>query len=319
MESIDDLFKFILKNERTLVYGNLGRNYQLIYEYIIKNLPTFEIIINSKYYNLLSKEHIHVNTETNSKCDIYIFIEPEPNSIITQPDMALRVVVFASHLSINTLRGITWARVSYFHLHNPINTEIENTKKLISLKQNTIYMNKLDKIFKYKLNFDEVRTVSVNIGFNASINDIILIPGNVYPKLYKKTVIIADLTQATSAGAIYTYLLDIIDFLKDNIDMIEFWQVCFPQEYQSSFEYMIKNNIDKLFCIKFKYTNVSFYNIILIYPFYNVGTINRTKSCEFKKFCHFNYIAPAADDKAYSTATYYNLILLTHDIYLDND
>lgn len=315
MDSIDEVFKFIMKNERTIVYGNLGRKYYIIYDYIIRNYPTFEIIIDSKYYNLFSKEHIHVNSQVSTKCDLFIYIEPEPVSLIIQPELASRVVVFTSHLCSKFLNYSYWAFASYIHLNNSIDDEIQKTKKLISLQQPSRYFNKIDKLFKYRLDFDEIRLVSVNTSANASTNDIVLIPGNIYPSLEKKTVIIADLTHSISAGAIYIYLLDIIDFLKENINMIEYWFICFPVTHNVEYINVINTTINKLFCRDFKYSNISLPQTILIYPFYKTGTVNRCEPCETKRFCNLNYVAPMNYCEAYSVAIVHNLEPLTNSIY----
>lgn len=316
MNSIKNLFDFIMKNERTIVYGNLGRKYHLIYEYILKELPTFEVIVESKYYQLFSRSHIHVTSQSTEKCDLYIFIEPEPESLIIHPELASKVVIFTSHLLSKFLNNSFWAFATYFHFNKSKETEINATKRLLDLQQTSRYLNKLDKIFKYRLDFDEVVTVSVSTGITASANDIILIPGNALPVLSQKSVIIADLTQVTTGGGMFVYLLDIIDFIKENIDQTEYWFVCFPNHSNEKFDYIINRNLDKLFCMNFKYSNVSLPDSILMYPFNKVGTINRYKPCVKKKFCHLNYIAPENDIEAFSASTLLNLEPLVKNLYI---
>ena len=310
------LFQFIMKNERTFVYGNLGRKYHLLYDYILKELPTFEVIMESKYYNLSSKEHIHVNVQTSTKCDLYIYIEPMPDELIIHPEYASKVVVFTSHLLSQFAEDSYWAPATYFHLNNPIEMEVNKTKVLKSLQQSSRYLDHLDKIFKYRLDFHNVKTVSVNTGASATFNDIILIPGNSYPIFSTKTVVIADLTQVTSPGAMFVYLLDIIDFLKDNVDMLEYWYICFPNHNISQYNLIVNTNLDWLFCMNFKYSNLSMSNIVSLYPFLKIGTINRSKPCTKRKFCHLNYVAPANDFDAYSVATLLNLEPLNFNLYL---
>lgn len=316
MTSIGKLFDFILKNERTIVYGNLGRKYYLIYDYIIKELPTFEVIIDSKYYKLFSKDHIHVNSQNSTKCDLFIYIEPEPYILMIHPELASKVVIFTSHLSFSFAKPGYWAPVTYFHLNERINTNIDKTRELIRLQQTSRYFNKLDNVFKYRLDFDNVKTVSVNTGVSASMNDIILIPGNPTPSFTQKTLVIADLTQSTSPVAMYLYLLDIIDFLKDNVDMLEYWFICFPNQFNEQFNDIINTSLDTLFCINFKFSNVDISDIILMYPFFKVGTLNRHKPCDKKSFGNINYVAPMTDFDAYSTATILNLEPLTYNMYL---
>lgn len=316
MNSIKNVFNFINKNERTIVYGNLGRKYHMIYDYIIKELPTFEVIVESKYYKLFSKDHIHVSSHSIEKCDLYIFIEPEPETLIIHPELASKVVIFTSHLLLKFLNNSFWAFATYFHFNKSKETEINATKRLLELQQPSRYLNKLEKIFKYKLDFDEVKTVSVNTGDTASMNDIVLIPGNALPVLNRKTVVIADITQVTTSGGMYVYLLDIIDFMKENIEMIEYWFICFPNHNIEKFDHIVNKNLDKLFCMNFKYSNVSLPNLILIYPFNKVGTINRCKPCVKKKFCQLTYIAPENDTEAFNASTLFNLELLVNNLYI---
>lgn len=319
MDSLKNVFDFILKNEKTVVYGNLGRKYYLIYDYILKELPTFEVIMESKYYKLFSKDHIHVNVQTSSKCDLYIYIEPDPDILIIHPELASKVVIFTSHLLPRFLNQSYWAPAAYFHLNKSIQMEINKIKDLNALQQTSRYFDKLDKVFKYRLDFNNVKTVSVNTGISAAINDIILIPGNPFPIFTEKTVVIADLTQATSGCSIYLYLLDIIDFLKENIDMIEYWFICFPNHHNVAFQNIVNNNLDELFCKNFKYSNISMSDLISINPFFKIGTINRSKACDKKLFCHLSYVAPTNDFEAYSISTLLNLEPLTYNIYLVNE
>lgn len=316
MKSIENLFQFIMRNERTIVYGNLGRKYHMIYEYIIKELPTFEVIVESKYYKLFSRDHIHVSSQSAEKCDLYIFIEPEPESLIIHPKLASKVVIFTSHLLSKFLNNSFWAFATYFHFNKSKEEEIRATKRLLELQQTSRYLNKLDKIFKHRLDFDEILTVSSNTGPTASANDIILIPGNALPTLNRMTVVIADLTQVTTSGGMFVYLLDIIDFIKENIDKVEYWFVCFPNNNNEKFDYIITKNLDKLFCMNFKYSNVSLPNLILLYPFNKVGTINRCKPCVQNKFCNLNYIAPEHDSDAFSASTLFNLEPLVKNLYI---
>lgn len=319
MKSMRKLFDFILKNEKSIVYGNLGRKYYLIYDYILRELPTFEVIVESHYYKLPSKDHIHVNIPNSNKCDLYIYLEPEANTLLIHPERASKVVVFASHLSSRVLKEQNWPMATYFHLNDTVDVEINKTKKLLDLQQTSRYFDKLDKVFKYRLEFENVKTVSVNTGTTASINDIILVPGVATPVFYEKTAVIADLTQAPSATAMFLYLLDIIDFLKENIEMIEFWFICFPNHHNVSFNNISSTISNRLFCVNFKYSNLEISDVILIYPFFKTGTLNRLKPCRINSFCHLKYVAPLNDFEAYSSATKLNLEPLTNGIYLVSD
>ncbi|GFX47226.1 uncharacterized protein TNCV_148371 [Trichonephila clavipes] len=310
MKTIDDLFNFILDNDKTVVYGNLGRQPHVLFEYLIKNFPTFEIHVFSNYYQLPSTSNIQVNRDFHGKCDLLILIEPYANMVVSLPKEAARMVVFTSHLLLTEMLSPS-AYVSFFNTPN-IRDELLNVKLVLSLQENSIQAMRGD-ILKNQINYFNVKT----IGVNFPVCDISIIPGKPTNPLEYKTFVIADLTNTTSPLHLLVHLWDILDYLKENIDKIEKWLICFPEKRIKRYEIFVQDCINKLFCKTFKHGNVTnCAELLALTPFYKSGVLDKNHSCNDKYFCRLKYVAPANETEAFKTCIVHNLQSLNEQLYL---
>ncbi|GFT52037.1 uncharacterized protein NPIL_204311 [Nephila pilipes] len=310
MKTIDELFEFIFENDKTVVYGNLGRQPHVLFEYLIRNYPTFEIHVFSDYYHLPSASNIQVNRDFYGKCDLLIFIEPPPNMIVSPPKEAARIVVFTSHLLLTEMSSPS-VYVSFFNVPN-IRNEILNVKSVLSLQENSVQAMRGD-VLKNQINYFNVKT----IGVNFPVCDINIVPGKPTNPLEYKTFVIADLTNTTSPLNLLVYLWDIFDYLKDNIDKIERWLICFPEKRIKRYEQFVQECINKLFCKTFMHGNViNSAELLGLTPFYKSGVFDKSHSCENKYFCRLKYVAPTNETEAFKTCIAHNLNPLNGQLYL---
>ncbi|GFY38837.1 uncharacterized protein TNIN_3621 [Trichonephila inaurata madagascariensis] len=107
-----------MSQDQTIVFGNLGRHPNVLYEYISNNQPSLEVVVVSRHYffpmnandKICYASHIQAK---NIKCDLLIYTEPIPYETIIKPDGVSTMVVFSSHLAIPLPDH--WTKVCYFH------------------------------------------------------------------------------------------------------------------------------------------------------------------------------------------------------------
>lgn len=301
MKTIEALFEFILNNDLTVVYGNLGRKSILVFDYLVKHLPTFEIRIKSKIYPFPTTRQI--KNEENGKCDLLIYMEPDPDTVAILPPGVSRMVIFTSHLLLSHVTQHP-IYVSYHHTDSNIREEIIKTKNILALQDSSVQSGK---DLKNQINFLEVKTVGVN---NCDVN----IHNHVV--ISRKTFFIVDVSSTTSLLQLFLHVLDIIDYLKDNIDMVERWLICFPDNKIRRYEHFVQECINQLFCRQFQFGNVTCNaELLALSPFYKSGIIDNKFDCDVKYFCKLKYISPSTDTDAFQACIKYNLKPLTPQLF----
>lgn len=305
---MDDVFKFVLEHDKTIVYGNLGRRPLLIYDYLSKNFPTFDVQVFSNYYHFPSTHHIKTNGDSIEKCDLLVYVEPSPQQTIKTHDRAARVVVFTSHLNLKDAHGAIYSYYQTEDLHK----EILNNKRILNMQECSVEASKGD-ILKTQYDYFNIKT----IGVNHPICDVSINHGKPTLALDSKTFLVVDLTNTISSMHLFLSLWDVLDYMKDNIDMIEKWIICFPVKRMRQYQHFVQECRNALICKNFKYGNVtSKAQIFPLTPFYQTITVNIDSNCRIKKFCNLKYIAPKTEEEAYACSIKYNLTHLAGQIYL---
>lgn len=310
MNTLDELFNFILENDKTIVYGNLGRYTHILFDYIMKSFPTFEIQVFSNYYYVPSTPTIKVNTDSVGKCDLLIYIEPAPNMVVISYKEAARVVVFSSHLLLTDASSPS-TFVSFYYSPN-VRKNISNNKRLLNMQGCSVQAARGD-VLKTQYDFFEIKT----IGVNYPVCDININPGKPVLALYSKTFVIVDMTNTTSSLHLLLYLWDVLDYLQDNIDMVERWLICFPEKKMKHFNKFVQECRNKLACKRFKLGNVTDKaELMALTPFYQTSTIDIDTNIQVKKFCNLDYITPKNDIEAFTCSLKYNMTPLARHIYI---
>lgn len=309
MNNLDDVFKFILQHDKTIVYGNLGRRPLLLFDYLSKHFPTFDIQVFSNFYHFPSTHHIKTNSDSIGKCDLLVYLEPSPQIPILSQDNVARVVAFTSHLNLkNTESG---EFVSYYQTSD-IHKEILNNKRVLNLQECSVEA-KNGNVLKTQHDYFNIKT----IGVNHSICDINVNPSKPTLALDSKTFLIVDLTNTSSSIHLFVSLWDVLDYLRDNIDMIEKWIICFPEKRMRRYHNFVQECRNKLICKKFIYGNVtSKAQLFPLTPFYQTIAVDIDSNCKIKRFCNLKYITPKDDEEAYTCAIKYNLTHVAGQIYL---
>lgn len=306
MNTLDDVFNFVFAHDKTIVYGNLGRKPLILSDYITKNYPTFDVQVFSKYYYFPSSQRIKTNEKEIGKCDLLIYLEPPKQMSMLTLDRVARIVVFTSHLNFN---GDSCEYISYYQTPD-IHKEMLNNKRLLNMQECSVEASKGD-LLKTQYDYFNIKT----IGVNHPLCDINI--GKNTLALDSKSFLIVDLTNTTSSLHLLVSLWDVMDYLKDNLDMIEKWIICFPEKRMRQYHAFVQECRNKLMCKQFKYGNVtSKARLFSLTPFYQSMIVDIDSPCIVKKFCNLKYITPANENDAYTCSLKHQLTPLAGHVYL---
>lgn len=311
MNTLDELFNFIMENDKTVVYGNLGRYTHILFDYIMKSFPTFQIQVFSNYYYVPSTPTIKSNSDTIDKCDLLIYIEPTPNMTIMSYKEAARIVVFSSHLLLTDSNNPS-TYISFFYSPD-IRKNITKNRRILNMQGCSVQATRGD-VLKTQYDFFEIKT----IGVNYPVCDININPGKPTLSLTAKTFIIVDMTNTTSSLHLLLSLWDVLDYLQDNIEMLEKWIICFPEKKMKHYHTFVQECRNKLACKNIRLGNVTNKaELLALTPFYLITTINvDANTSEVKKFCNLDYITPKNDIEAFKSSIKFNITPLAGHIYI---
>lgn len=257
MQTVQDLFNFLLGHDRTIVFGNLGRYPNKIVETLV-SIPLLRAVIISKNCALSSTENrIRVQRPKDpvDHCDLLVYMEPASLQLVEKHPLASRVVVFASHFTFKKSDGESWMHVCYLH-----GMDTEATKALIAVQD-------------FPIQTENVGLVEVDY------TNVLKISGRITaaPK-QTGTFAIVDLTGfKKDVLTMYLAYWDAFDYLLEHRGYIDRWVVCFSNNGREAFDKFTQKVIDALFCRTFEHGNVKTHREILsLLPFYVSGTIDRT-------------------------------------------
>ncbi|KAG8171044.1 hypothetical protein JTE90_022621 [Oedothorax gibbosus] len=294
MNSLQDLLHFILRHDNVVVFGNLGRNPQVVYKMLHAD-PHLQVVVQSQFYFSGSSPDNRIRMVTHGDIppdpiDLFVVLEPEPYKLLQKPHQAVRWVVFTSHLTFKSRPETVWTHVCYFHSFN-LTEMCRNTQRLLQL-QDTSFQT---------ANVNDVRVNAVNTVVVPRQKDTALSEPN--------TFVIVDLTQYTHPFTMSLAFWDSFDYMLKHVDFIQGWRICFPLKFgRAAFEQFIQTCLDTLFCKRFEHGNVTSLNHILtLLPYYKSGCIDQTFNVPKRRFLGAEIIAPINPDDICKAATMHNL------------
>lgn len=293
MESADDLVQFIFRNEYTIVFGNLGRYPQQLYN-ALEKVPQLQIAIQSPFiiYPFSSDNRIRVVNPNQplKQCDLLVVIEPAPQHKVVKPPNASRIVVFTSHLNFKTCPSTIWTHITYIYASN-LQLLARDTKHLLSIQDGSI------------------QTRDVNQVKLDTVHNLILRGRTNKPVTQPETYILIDLVNDSSAFEMFLRFWESFDYMLANVKSIKGWAICFPQKNgRRSFEQFAQNCLDTLFCRKMEYGNVkTLSHLLALVPFYRSGCIDRNFDIPTSLFGDVRYVSVKSPQEACQAATKYDL------------
>lgn len=293
MDTIQDVFKFILDHYQTIVFGNLGRYPNILYD-MLKTIPQLEISVISTYYPFPTDDHRIRTYNPNEQCDLLIYLEPPAFKPIEPHPKARRIAIFTSHLTFKLQNSGSY--ISYFHGPSP-------DKSLFELQD-----------FPKQARNANMIKVEDN-------RHVVILKGHSCNKpVESNTYFIIDLTEHTKdVLAMYLQCLDSFDFLIHHLSSIDKFVICFPEpnglQWYSNFE---QKSFDRLFCETFE-DGSSIQSILQSLPYYRSGTIDKKFDVKPTYFGKLPIVIPKSIQEACQAASVYNLKPIVKNVFQINE
>lgn len=295
MQNVQDLFQFVLTQDRCIVFGNLGRYPNLIFETLV-SIPVLRVVIISNRCGISSTENrisVQRVADPVHRCDLLVFIEPHTLQLVEKHPNASRVVVFTSHYTFKKPSGERWINVCYFQ-----GMDVNGTKDLISLQDFPIQTRNVGLV---QVNHVNVLTIS---GRSTAA-----------PK-QSGTYVIVDLTNYNKETLhMYLAFWDAFDYMLEHKNFIHRWVICFPEEGRQAFNQFTQRVMDALFCKTFEHGNVQDHRTILsLLPFYRSGTIDKSYNLSVSSFGGIKFVAPKTVQDACKVAVMHDTLPLSKNV-----
>ena len=294
MKSLQDLLQFLLRHDNVAVFGNLGRNPQVVYDMLAAD-PQLHVVIQSHYYFSVGSLDNRIRMITTADIppdpiDLLVVLEPAPYKRLVKPPQAARWVVFTSHFTYHSSPDVVWTYVSYFH-HANVSDLMRHTQHLLKLQGTSIQTH-------------NVHDVPVN-----AVHTLVVPRHSEVALSAPDTFVLVNLTELTSPHVMSLAFWDAFDYMLAHKDFVQGWLICFPlKKGRVAFEQFIQHCLDALFCKTFEHGNVTAMSQILtLVPYYKSGSIDRTFQVPVYDLLGVEYIAPRDPVDACKAATVYNL------------
>lgn len=307
METLSDLFQFILEREKTLVFGNLSRYPNVLSDFIRSKYDSMEIVIVSRYYtfpttaddNIRSVAHIQAK---NLQCDLLVYCEPYPYETVEKPPNVSHMVVFTSHLAFPSNRD--WANVCFFH-DGDLSDLMDKTHRLLRLQDGSLQSHSTSKV---RIDRTHVQFLGPSETFHLK-------------REKEKTYFVINLTSLTSPHSMLLRFWDAFDFMIRHFESVDRWLICFSEKGgKKAYEQFTQETIDKLFCKKFENGNKTELKSILSFvPFYKSGVVDRRFDQPIDEFCDLKIIAPKTLTDAFKMVVVHNVEQLVGSVHILKD
>lgn len=295
MQTLQDLFNFILNQDRCIVFGNLGRYPNLIFESLV-SIPLLRVVIVSRSCAFSSTENrIRVQRPTDpiERCDLLVYVEPASLQLVQKHPLASRVVVFTSHFTFKKSNGERWIYVSYFQ-----GMDAAGTSALIALQDFPIQTQNVGLV-----EIDHTNVLRISGRITAA------------PK-QANTFVIVDLTGFDKdVLTMYLAFWDAFDYLLEFRDHIDRWVVCFADNGLGAFRTFTQKVIDALFCRNFEHGNVKDHREMLsLLPFYKSGIIDQKFDLKTSSFGGMNFVVFKTTEDACKAAAMHDVVPVSKNV-----
>jgi hypothetical protein len=302
METVKDLFDFIMRNPLTSVFGNLGRYPKVIHDALISMPYNIEVTVISRHYPFPTTDHrikvVHP-ADPIHRCDLLIYMEPDSLQVIKKQPQVSHVVVFASHFTFHTYSNDYWNTVSYFHTTNTEDL-VRRTQTLLSRQDASL----------------QSRDVGM-IGIDYT--NVLITRGETDKEAPKHpSYVIVDLTKYDKDTlSMYLAFWDAFDYMLDHLNLVHRWVICFSESNgHRAFDRFIQKCIDSLFCRNIEHGNVTdIKHILSLLPYYKSGIVDRTFHVPVSSFGGVGIIAPKNLLDLCKAATVHDLDHIAKNIY----
>lgn len=294
MESLQDLLQFILRNEYSVVFSNLGRYPKILLD-ALEALPQLQISVQSNIILFPAPKEeldhrVRIVSSSLDPCDLLVVVEPSPQQKVVKPLQAKRIVVFTSQLNFQFDPATIWTPITYIHASN-LQLLVDHTRRLLSIQDDAVQTN-------------DVKNITLDVVHK------LVVAGRTFDSVpHNDTYVVVDLIRCTSGFEMFMTFLNSFDFMLENIDKIRGWLICYAHKNgRLAFEQFIQNCLDKLFCRNTEYGNVTkLQHLLAMVPFYQSGCIDRNFNVSTQSFGNVRYVAVKSAIEACQAAMRYDL------------
>lgn len=296
MQSVQDVLEFVLRQERTVVFGNLGRYPRLLYEALV-SIPLIRcvVVFSARRPLVSADDRIRVQRPADpvDRCDLLVYVEPSSSQPVERHRQASRVAVFTSHYTFRLPSGRErWIDACYFHDPDP-----EGTARLLARQDFPVQTNNVALV-----EMDRTNVVTV-----TGRNDL-------PPPL--SAYVVVDLT-AHNRDSLSMYLAfwDAFDYLLEHRSRVDRWVVCFSDRNRQSHLRFCQKVVDALFCRSFEHGNVTDHKKILsLLPYFRSGALDKTFRLNTSSFGGLEFAAPKTVEDACKVAAMRNVLPLVKNV-----
>lgn len=296
MQTIQELISFLLKQDRSIVFGNLGRYPRLLINAFL-SMPSLRVIIitNRQCSSTDNRIRIQRPTDPIDPCDFLIYFEPASLQWIEKHALASRVVIFASHYTFSVPSKERWINICYFH-----GIDRSGTRELLQIQDFPIQTRNIGLV-----EIDHTHVVTLS-GQTTIVN---------LPQQANSYVIV-DLTHFNKDTlSLYLAFWDAFDIMLEHRTLIDRWVICFSDNGRQAFVRFTQKVIDNLFCRTFEHGNVKEHRDILsLLPFYQSGTIDKNFRVKTSSFGGILLTIPKTIDEACKVTAMHNTLPFVKNI-----
>lgn len=301
MHTVRDAVDFVLRQERSVVFGNLGRYPHLLFE-ALREVPLIRVVVVDAREDppVSSEERVRVQRPADpvERCDLLAYLEPASSQPVRKPPTAGRVAVFASHFAFALPSGERWTDVCYFHAPDPLGTAELLKRQAFPVQTSNVGLLELDRV-----------NVVVVSGKHAAAP-----PAS-------GAYVVVDLTRYDrDALSAFLAFWDAFDYLLEHRARVDEWVTCFSETNRRGFLRFCQRVVDAIFCRKFEHGNATDAAAVLsLLPFFRSGVVEKAFRPRTSSFGGLTFSAPKTVEEACQVAAAHDVRPLVKNVLILSD